>query len=964
MARKTKSAGRKLFRDPCEQTTIFDRSPEEQLETERRSKVECLGMTFDNEEARRNHFLAQLLRKLQDPEFRRTPGFPGGSDEAILRMSDPPWYTACPNPFLEDFVRHYGRPYHPNEPYHREPLAVDVSEGKNDAFYKVHGYHTKVPYLAIVPSLLHYTSPGDIVLDGFCGSGMTGVAAQFCGAAPRSYRKQVEAKWATLAKGQPSWGMRRVILADLSPVATFIAANYNIPFDTKEFRDRTSSLLAGAYELFGELYETKIPNSEERAPIELAAWSEIFACPNCSAQLSFLEQTFDPSRNKVDAKLLACPHCKKPLKTRELVRLYETVNDPGLPGAWKRATFRPFQIQLKTDKQRHRKAPDRADVNLIERTCEESLSPVVPITPFPFDQMWEAPRLRTRGVTHTHHLYFPRMARVMAALWGASGGESDQRMALAVRFWLGSQLTNLSILNRYRPDVSFPYNPLPGAYYVSSALCEANPFRALENKAKRIAKVFGESPARTGSSITSVGHAGALGIPNESVDYIFTDPPFGDNFAYSELNFHVEAWHGVIGAADAEAIVDRSKKDSRAQKSIIDYQRLMVECFSEYFRVLKPGRWMTVVFSNSKNAVWRAIQESVGVSGFVVADVRTLDKQLGSFKQVTSSAVKQDLVISAYKPVTGPKSNGEIVKVGEESAWSFVREHLDHVPIFVSQGGQAEIVAERTPQVLLDRMIAFHVQRGLSVPIDSSDFFKGLGQKFPKREGMYFLPNQIPEFDRKRMTVTELRQLTLFPTDEASAIQWLRQQLERKPQRQQDITPLFHKEIHGWAKHEKTIDIRQLLEQSFLRYDGTGPVPLQIVSYLKQSSSHRPRIQSIEERLGKIPDSGLETKDQTLLSAATDLWYVPDPGRQGDLERARDKQLLKEFEEYKLSKARRIKEFRTEAVRAGFVAAFRSSPNDYEAIVTVAKKLPESVLVDNQDLYTYYDVARMRLGRE
>jgi hypothetical protein len=76
----------------------------------------------------------------------------------------------------------------------------------------------------------------------------------------------------------------------------------------------------------------------------------------------------------------------------------------------------------------------------------------------------------------------------------------------------------------------------------------------------------------------------------------------------------------------------------------------MRRCFMEYHRALKPGRWMTVVFSNSSNAIWRAIQEAMGVAGFVIADVRTLDKQQGSYRQVTSSAVKQDLVISAMSP--------------------------------------------------------------------------------------------------------------------------------------------------------------------------------------------------------------------------------------------------------------------------------------------------------------------------
>ena len=122
--------------------------------------VECLGRTFPSEDARRDHYRKLLAEKLRDPEFRKTPGFPQGTDEDILRLSDPPWYTACPNPFLADFVEAYGKPHDPDEEYRREPFAVDTSVGKTDALYRAHGYHTKVPHLAIVPSIcLLYTSP-------------------------------------------------------------------------------------------------------------------------------------------------------------------------------------------------------------------------------------------------------------------------------------------------------------------------------------------------------------------------------------------------------------------------------------------------------------------------------------------------------------------------------------------------------------------------------------------------------------------------------------------------------------------------------------------------------------------------------------------------------------------------------------------------------------------------------------
>lgn len=209
------------------------------------ASIECLGMTFESDEKRKEYFLEKLKEKLNDPEFRKIDGFPIGTDEDILALSDPPYYTACPNPFLDDFIKFYGKPYDPeNDDYKREPFAADVSEGKNDPTYYAHSYHTKVPHKAIMRYILHYTEPGDIVFDGFCGTGMTGVAAQLCGD-----RKVVESLGYRVERdgtifqeeldenGKKVWipfsklGPRKAVLNDLSPVATFIAYNYNTPQD-------------------------------------------------------------------------------------------------------------------------------------------------------------------------------------------------------------------------------------------------------------------------------------------------------------------------------------------------------------------------------------------------------------------------------------------------------------------------------------------------------------------------------------------------------------------------------------------------------------------------------------------------------------------------------------------------------------------------------------------------------------
>src|SRR5439155_14122374 len=128
----------------------------------------------------REYFTQRLREKLKDPSFRKIEGFPIATDEKILAISDPPYYTACPNPFIGQFIASSGKPFDSAEKYHREPLAVDSSEGKTDPIYTAHSYHTKVPHQAIMRAILHYTLPQEVVLDGFAGSGMTGVAAQMC----------------------------------------------------------------------------------------------------------------------------------------------------------------------------------------------------------------------------------------------------------------------------------------------------------------------------------------------------------------------------------------------------------------------------------------------------------------------------------------------------------------------------------------------------------------------------------------------------------------------------------------------------------------------------------------------------------------------------------------------------------------------------------------------------------------
>lgn len=442
--------------------------------------------------------------------------------------------------------------------------------------------------------------------------------------------------------------------------------------------------------------------------------------------------------------------------------------------------------------------------------------------------------------------------------------------------------------------------------------------------------------------IVFTGSTEATRIPDESLDYFFFDPPFGSNLMYSELNFLWETWLGVLTNKIPEAIENRSQK-----KSLDDYRALMTRCFSEAYRALKPGRWMTVEFSNTKASVWNSIQTSITEAGFIVANVSALDKKQGTFNAVTNTtSVKQDLVITAYKPNGGFEERFQKEAQTEEGVWDFVRTHLKYLPVTKRQGPLMLFVPERDPRILFDQMIAFFVRKGYPVPISSQEFQVGLSQRFIERDGMYFLPDQVAEYDRKKMTSGSPQQLSMFVSDEASAIQWLRQLIKEKPQTFSDINPQFMQQLGGWSKNEAQLDLRELLNQNFLCYDGKGPVPEQIHAYLSTNW----------KELRNLPKD-----DPTLVTKARDRWYVPDPNKAGDLEKLREKALLKEFEEYKEVK-KKLKVFRLEAVRAGFKKAWQE--RDYAVIVAVADKIPNNVLEEDPKLLMWYDQAVTRMGGE
>lgn len=845
-------------------------------------------------------------RKLTQEDIDRgrgVEGFPKGAAEEIIALSDAPYYTACPNPFVREFIQECGSPYdEASDSYRREPFTADVSEGKHDPMYMAHSYHTKVPYRAIMRYILHYTNPGDIVLDGFSGSGMTGVAAQLCGSSGAELRCEL-----LEAVPQAKWGARKAILSDLSTEAAFIGYNFNTPFDMERFTDEAERILGVLREECGWLYETGHSGGAGTGKIEYTVWSDYYICPNCGKELCYWDICVLPG-NKLE-KFPKCSSCGANIEKSKCSRAVDLVYDEALRATFQTIKSAPVKIFYSWGKKRFAKLPDKGDFERLERIKGISCPYWYPTDELQAGYNTEQPK-KSHGLRHVHQFYTKRNLYVLARCRDLISAEKEPRIRNMLMFWFSSIYSRSHKLNRYMPSHNRHVGPLSGTLYVPFFQAEINIISLLEDKLKAVQNVRGMT---AGNVLVSTQSATDYrNIPENSVDYIFTDPPFGDNLNYSELNVIWESWLKIKTNSQQEAVIN-----SVQGKGLMEYQSIMSRCFAQYYRVLKPNRWMTVEFHNSKNAVWNAIQESIQRAGFIIADVRTLDKQKGTTKQLSNtSIVQQDLVISCYKPKESFCREIAARAGSEDTAWAFVRQHLANVPVVVDagQGGRLDIIAERQAFLLWDRMVAYHIMRGLAVPVDAANFYSGLDERFLKRDRMYFLPDQINEYDLARAAQEiENVPLALFVSDEKTAIHWLYQRLDSSagegPQTYSELQPKFMQELKAVNRREKMPELLVILEENFLK-DEKG------------------------------------------------RWYIPDLAKSGDIAKLREKNLLKEFREYQASKGR-LKVFRSEAVRAGFAKLWEEK--NYQGIVAMAERLPEETIQEDSNLLMYYDISLSRV---
>ena len=825
------------------------------------------------------------LEELLD-SVREIDGFPIGKDEDILALSDPPFYTACPNPYIKEFIEEYGKPYDPEtDDYHRDPFVGDVSEGKNDPMYNVHSYHTKVPHKAIMKYIEHYTDQGDIIFDGFCGTGMTGVAARLLD--------------------------RKAILTDLSPIATFISYTCNNIVNLREFEKRADEILIEVEKECGWMLETQhvfqpvdekesdamyfLPE-DTKGKIIYTVWSDVFVCPYCTNEYVFFDVAVDIKTGKIrdDYK---CPSCLAVINKRESGRATNCFFDTRIDKEVEQSKQVPVLIKYSIGKKIFEKKPDKSDLDLIERIEESEIPYWFPTDKIPEgDKTIEPLRL---GLSHVHHFYTKRNLWILSKALNIIQ-KTDIPL---LKMWFTSSLIRTTRMYKFTLDRKM--GTISGTYFIPSLYTENPALKLLKYKLRDFIKIGAPEGKKVCVQCGDSGHLS--NIPENSVDYIFTDPPFGSNLMYSELNYIWESWIRVFTNNTNEAIINKTQR-----KDLEDYTKLMISCFKEYYRVLKPNRWITIEFHNTRASVWNAIQEAITRAGFIVAQVAVLDKKQGTYNQVTASgAVQGDLVINAYKPKS-EFSERFLKSAGEGMETDFASQQLEHLPVRPNTG--------RTDKMLYSKMLAHYVENGFKIGYNATNFYKLLSDNFTELDGYWFMDSQVKEYNKWKsgLSLDELRenlsgQRVLFVSDEKSALTWLYHFMEN---------PMTFGEIQNEYRQVATTtddtipEVKELLENNFILEDGKYRRPL--------SEAERTEVEKNREK---------------------------------ELDRAFNK-LLKHARDGK----GKIKNVRRESLLHGFTKCYQEGR--YQDILTVAEKLYKSTLESSGEIMDFIDIARIKTQGE
>ncbi len=548
------------------------------------------------------------------------------------------------------------------------------------------------------------------MLDVFAGSGTTGLAAKLCDTPTDAMLTQ--ARHAGL---DPVWGPRKAVLYELGVLGAFVSRVMCNPPDPGRFVTAANEVLENVSRTHGWIYET-LDDEGQAGELRHIVWSDVLACPECEATIPYWDARvrFSPLHL---ADSFSCPCCGIEISPDDCERVMHRVFDPLLAREVERKQRVPAIVYGITAGRRWRRAATEDDIQLAARVAGEPVSSVAPRREVEWGDLHRSGY--HRGITHVHHFYTPRNFLALDALWAAIDGQPEDlrdALRLLVLSFNASHATDMTRVVVKRGQADFVLTGAQsGVLYISGLPVEKNVFKGVARKLGTLRDAF-SLIFDSCSQVDVVNQSStSLAIPDASIDYVFTDPPFGSYIPYAELSQLNEVWLGTTTDRREEVIVSRGQ-----EKSVEDYGELMATVFSEVVRVMKDDARMTLIFHSAHSSVWRALTDAVGQSGLAIKGASVLAKAQASFKQVVSSgSVKGDAAIL----LTKAEPRVERGDVRSRSVDEIVRK-------VVSAAVHSRHPEELSRERMFSRFVTTCLTEGVPVTVDAAHFYglKAVGE--------------------------------------------------------------------------------------------------------------------------------------------------------------------------------------------------------------------------------------------
>ena len=598
--------------------------------------------------------------------------------------AQPTVFVPGPNPNLPTFIAEHSTPYDPKtDKYDVPAFDRDLSVHKHNKLYTLHLYWSKKDPVTISEYVKHYTQPGDIVLDAYCGSGTTGCGSQIVGC--------------------------NAVLIDVSTSAAFLAYHYSLFVSPEDVQQVFESWLADGEPVIDELFATKCDRCNGPAVTEFLIWSDTYQCSSCGEIIALYDcpeaTVVFPDGSKKSKPV--CPHCfEKAHLTARPEFVISTRSKKYAPhvvackytclgDCRPKALLRPHNDKSRKARRfftehdlRKAEAISLADIKLwYPKRRMMDVGKDVEV----WGVKWRAGSANFQTVAD---LYTPRNLLALALLKEAASVHGNSTLPLLFLTWTVHKCSKL--LGCGADGVG---RIATGTYYMAPVRLEARPTKILEQARRQIVghyqyKQQFEDPGD--ACITVEPNKDALArIVDNTIDYVFTDPPYLNvEVQYGEMNFLWDAWLNFENSIEKETTLNPIHKHSWEQA-----EEELRWSIAELYRVLKPNRWASICYHDTSEANWTMLQRAVLDAGFEIHTVTCLDPRSKSRKAITAEKiVKTDLVLNCRKPrFSGAQaSEAEAIQISAR-----VREIL--IETLSSHGG---LTRDRLWDVVLRRLLA------------------------------------------------------------------------------------------------------------------------------------------------------------------------------------------------------------------------------------------------------------------